>query len=293
MRTAAIVLACLVVLLFLFLPPLLSAPAFDARIAFLSFSRWPQRRKAFDSPATVSSDAFPPLVIAADVLFVIFTFPGSPLTPAFSRRLDAFPLLNRSDPHVRLWSSGDRNLTFAYVFYTGNASIGQPNLPIASSFDPSTRTLTVPVGADYRSLPHRTAAMLLRQHAGFWPHGSRVDFELLVRLDDDSFTCFDRLFAGLYDKVRFAKDEPDARAKAEDVWGGPTVVAFARSDPNDRWYGSWKAGERGKLKIYGLDDAMVGIWVHKTLEWKEWEEYGDSMGQHVQYRMHVRERGGG
>lgn len=138
-------------------------------------------------------------------------------------------------------------------------------------------------------------------------------FDLLLRIDDDSFPCFERLFHGVNERVVFsrhlkngvsAEDKIDARK----VWGGQFVNGLVGRDPSHKWYDGqyleeleWQEGKerpwypgvyvagffwlggssfigklesrRADLRLYGLEDATVSIWVYRTVKLEEHRDY--------------------
>jgi hypothetical protein len=272
-----------------------------------------------------------------DVLILIYSHSNSSdLRKASDERFGSFPLAHPDTTHVRLWadSSSGVQLTFTYFYTVGNdslaTSLNESALDLNSSSPPhldvETRVLTMQIPSNYRALKLRTKAiMTARDHLLFPSWFPEPNFQLLLRLDDDTFPCLTNLFRKLLVEVRFAHTRESIGSSAVSngrsavskkidatlLWGGPWVNATVLTWWRHRWYDAeylaevgWKKGDppvqypgqypagfamfagrrflkrlegaRDSLKVYGVDDAMVGVWVHKTLALKsgvDWQPF--------------------
>lgn len=262
-----------------------------------------------------------------DILILIYSHSSSgDLRRASDERFRIFPLSDPENPHVRVWKdrSSGAELTFTYFFTVGNdtlvagfnesASDVRPSLP--PHLDLETRVLTMQIPSNYRALKHRTKAVMTARHHLLFPNWfPEPNFELLLRLDDDTFPCLNLMFHKLIAQAHFERNPAGiARAlthnKADPnfLWGGPWINATVLTWWRHRWYdgeylaevgwrkglppvqypGQYPAGfamfagrrflgrleeARDRLKVYGVDDAMIGIWVHRTLGLKEDQDW--------------------
>jgi hypothetical protein len=250
-----------------------------------------------------------------DILLIIYSAnstQAADLRAFHDLRFRQFPLLDPAQPDVRIWTSDDdpaRNLTFAYYYLRGNDSLSEPKRRTPSHYDPETRVITLPIPGTYRSLPWRTRALLLNQSTDFFPpQFAKPTYDLLFKIDDDSFLCYNVTFSRFSSEISFPK-LPNKGPAARTLWGGGGVVASVVTDPTDRWFDPYRLAEIGwkpgdpepnypdegyftgfatmwgaeiierfeenadKLHIYALEDAMLSVWIHEKLKWKEGKDF--------------------